>query len=63
MIRLGTKVPDIFGTAVWGSGLASSGGWSSGDVRSFQGWYRDPMGGPCGSEFNLTNGLTVTFMP
>jgi len=26
----------------------------------FQGWYRDP-GGPCGSSFNLTDRLTVTF--
>ncbi len=26
----------------------------------FQGWYRD-AGGPCGSSFNLTNGLGVTF--
>jgi hypothetical protein len=28
----------------------------------FQGWYRDPAG-PCGTSFNSTNGLPVTFTP
>ncbi|MCB9915395.1 MAG: hypothetical protein H6828_09635 [Planctomycetes bacterium] len=34
-----------------------------GDVRRYQLWYRDPAGSPCGSFFNLTNGVEVTWLP
>ncbi len=61
--RLGVSPPDAAGNASWGPGLRVVGGWNGGDIRRFQGWYRDPVGGPCGNEFNLTNGLTVTFQP
>jgi hypothetical protein len=38
-------------------------GWiQAGDTWHFQRWYRDPAG-PCGSGFNLTNGLALTFVP
>lgn len=29
----------------------------------YQLWYRDPINSPCGSSFNLTNGLAVTWLP
>lgn len=33
-----------------------------GETWYFQAWYRDPFG-PCGTSFNVTNGLTLTFTP
>jgi plastocyanin len=63
VVRLGVRVPDTAGVANWGAGLGATGGWSSGDTRMFQVWYRDPSGGWCGSGFNLTTGNQVTFAP
>jgi len=63
VVRLGVAYPDASGGAAWGPGLGALGGWGAGDSRSFQGWYRDPSGGPCASGFNLTNGVRVTFGP
>ena len=34
----------------------------AGSTWRFQAWYRDPLG-PCGSAFNLSNALSVTFGP
>ena len=63
IIRLGVRMADGAGTAQWGPALAGTGGWSSGDVRRFQLWYRDPGGSPCGNDFNLSHGVEVTFTP
>ena len=63
MIRLGVKAADVGGGAMWGPGLSGAGGWSAGQTRYFQAWYRDPVGSPCGMDFNLTNGSSVTFIP
>jgi len=40
----------------------AAGGIDPGDTWHFQAWFRDPPG-PCGSAFNLSNGLSVTFAP
>jgi plastocyanin len=61
VVRLGVQVPSAAGEAGWGPGLGGAGGWSSGDTRRFQVWYRNPGGSPCGAGFNLTNGYEVAF--
>ncbi len=42
--------------------FAANGHIDAGETWYFQGWYRDPMG-PCGTAFNLSNALAVTFAP
>ena len=58
--RLGVRVPNAVGDASWGPGLQPAGLWAAGDTRRFQAWYRDPSG-PCGTGFNLSNGVEITF--
>jgi len=60
--RMNVRVPDANGMATWGPGLAANFGWSSGETRTFQIWYRD-TNGLCGSGFGLTNGLQITLTP
>jgi hypothetical protein len=63
VLRFDVMLPNAQGTANWGPGLQPTGGWSAGDTRRFQTWYRDPGGSPCGNNFNLSNGYEVSFMP
>jgi hypothetical protein len=57
------------GALIWDGGLvalsqslASAGHIDAGETWYFQAWYRDPTG-PCGSGFNVSNGLQVDFTP
>lgn len=63
VVRLGVRTPDAAGDAIWGPGLRTLGGWTAGDTRYFQVWYRNPTGSPCLSNFNLSNGVQVLFEP
>lgn len=50
------------GRFLCGPDLDWIGGWSPGDTRYFQVWYRDSVG-PCGATFNFTNAVQLTFAP
>jgi hypothetical protein len=63
IVRFGVRPANGGGSAVWGSGLNASLGWSAGTTRRFQVWYRDAFVGPCGSHFNLTHAAQVTAGP
>lgn len=57
--RLGVRVTNAQGDAAWGPGIISQGGWSSGDTRYLQVWYRDNSVQPCSADFNTSNALEV----
>jgi len=61
VVRLGTAVPDGAGVATFGPGLGALGGWSAGERRHFQIWYRDFAASPCASSSNSTHGLSAHF--
>ncbi len=50
------------GIVVRSQSFPANGHIDAGETWYFQGWYRDPMG-PCGTAFNLSNGLAITFAP
>ncbi len=61
--RLGVQLPGSLDSAFWGPGLATQAGVTPGQTKTYQCWYRDPGQGPCGSGFNLSNGISITWMP
>ncbi|MCH2106240.1 MAG: hypothetical protein MK291_06325, partial [Planctomycetes bacterium] len=61
VIRLQVRFSDSTGSSATSVDIGASGGVSSGDVRRYQVWYRDPSTSPCGTLFNLTNGLEIAF--
>jgi len=65
--RLGVRFSDPAGTSDT-SGFAQpisvkAGNILAGDTKYYQCWYRNPLGSPCASEFNASNGLAVTWLP
>ncbi len=64
VVRLGVVNSDASGassTAALGSPISALGGVNPGETKSYQLWYRDPIGTQCGASFNLTNGYTITW--
>jgi hypothetical protein len=63
LIRLERVLSDASGQANSTVNIGVVGGVFPGDTRTYQLWYRDPIGGPCDEKFNLTNGIEVTWVP
>jgi hypothetical protein len=62
-VRLGVRSSSSLGEATWGPGLAAAAAWGGGQTRRFQCWYPDPVGSPCGSGFNFSSAVEVSFTP
>lgn len=63
VVRLQTVTATGSGTSATSLDVAAKGGVSAGDTKRYQLWYRDPSGGPCGTDFNLSQGLEIVWMP
>ncbi|MCB9914071.1 MAG: FG-GAP repeat protein [Planctomycetes bacterium] len=63
VVRLQIAAADAIGTAQSSVSVATQGAVSAGQTRVYQWWYRDPAGSACGSAFNLSNGLSVDWIP
>jgi hypothetical protein len=61
VIRLQVVFPDATGASATSIDVAAAGGVSAGDVKRYQIWYRDPNTSSCGAQFNLSQGLEVTW--
>lgn len=61
VVRLQVAAADGTGNSSTSVNIATAGGVAPGDIRRYQLWYRNPSGSPCGSGFNLTNGLSAAF--
>ncbi len=65
--HLGTVMSDGTGysdTSGYGYTIsARAGNINGGDTKYYQLWYRNPLGSPCVSDFNATNGLAVVWSP
>ena len=63
VVRLQQVMAQADGSSFTTIDIATKGGVSPGDTRTYQLWYRDPFFSPCGTNFNLTNGVELTWVP
>ena len=61
VIRLLVRFADGTGSSLTSIDIAAKGGVVAGDVKRYQIWYRDPNTSPCGAQFNLSNGMEITW--
>ncbi len=62
VVRLQIRNSGMTGSSFTTVNIGSIGGVAPGDVKRYQLWFRDTAG-PCGSGFNFTNGIEVTWAP
>ena len=63
VVRLQVRTASAAGTSSTSAALGATGGVQAGQTKRYQLWYRDPAGSPCGTGFNLSNGLEVVWGP
>ena len=63
VIRLQVRFSNGTGGSATSIDIGAKGGVSAGDVKRYQHWARDPNTSPCGSQFNLSNGIEITWAP
>ena len=61
VIRLEVGFADAAGASSTSIDVGSKGGVAAGDIKRYQLWYRDPNSSPCGGQFNLSNGMEITW--
>jgi hypothetical protein len=65
--RLGVRFSDASGysdTSGYPQPISvKAGNVMAGDTKYYQCWYRNPLNSPCGSDFNASNGYSITWMP
>ncbi len=63
VIRLQVRFASGAGDSATTISVSAAGLTAPGDVKRYQLWYRDPVTSPCGAQFNLSNGVEVTWGP
>lgn len=63
VVRLEVRVANAAGDAPSSVSISARGMVSPGDIKRYQWWYRDPLLSPCGTGFNLSNGLEIVWSP
>ncbi len=58
VMRVELVQASLSGVALSSTSISAKEGLSGGELRHYQYWYRDPSG-PCGGEFNATNGVAI----
>jgi len=61
VVRLQVVFAAADGSGATSINVASKGGCAAGDTKRYQLWSRDPITSICGANFNLSNGLEVTW--
>ena len=61
--RLEVRMANSAGHSATTLPIAATVGVGPGDVRHYQLWYRDSVASPCGTGFNLSNGLEISWTP